>query len=27
MPKWNPGKIKGVNVKSYYTLPISFKIE
>ena len=27
MPKWNPGKIKGVNVKSYYTLPITFKIE
>ena len=26
MPKWNPGQIKGHNVKSYYTLPISFKI-
>jgi len=26
MPRWNPGQIKGVNVKSYYTLPISFKI-
>ncbi len=26
MPKWNPGQIKGKNVKSYYTLPISFKI-
>ena len=27
MPTWNPGKIKGKNVKSYYTLPINFKIE
>jgi len=26
MPKWTPGQIKGKNVKSYYTLPISFKI-
>ena len=26
MPRWNPGQIKGKNVKSYYTLPISFKI-
>lgn len=26
MPKWNPGQIKGKNVKSYYTLPISFEI-
>lgn len=26
MPKWNPGQIKGKNVKSYYTLPISFVI-
>lgn len=27
MPKWNPGSIKGKNVKSYYTLPISFNIQ
>lgn len=27
MPKWNPGQIKGKNVKSYYTLPISFVIQ
>ncbi len=26
MPTWNPGQIKGKNVKSYYTLPISFQI-
>jgi protein TonB len=26
MPRWNPGQIKGKNVKSYYNLPISFKI-
>lgn len=26
MPRWNPGQIKGKNVKSYYTLPISFEI-
>lgn len=26
MPKWNPGQIKGKNVKSYYTLPITFMI-
>lgn len=26
MPKWNPGQIKGKNVKSYYSLPISFVI-
>lgn len=26
MPRWNPGQIKGKNVKSYYTLPISFMI-
>ncbi len=27
MPTWNPGQIKGKNVKSYYTLPISFMIQ
>ncbi len=27
MPRWNPGQIKGKNVKSYYTLPISFQIQ
>ena len=26
MPRWNPGQIKGKNVKSYYNLPITFKI-
>jgi protein TonB len=26
MPTWNPGQIKGRNVKSYYSLPISFVI-
>jgi protein TonB len=26
MPTWNPGQIKGRNVKSYYTLPITFQI-
>lgn len=26
MPLWNPGQIKGRNVKSYFTLPIRFKI-
>ena len=27
MPNWNPGRIQGKNVKSYYTLPISFNIQ
>ena len=26
MPRWNPGQIKGKNVKSYYSLPITFRI-
>ena len=26
MPKWTPGKIKGKNVKTYYTLPIRFQL-
>ena len=26
MPKWNPGRIKGKNVKTYFTLPVSFQI-
>lgn len=26
MPKWTPGKIKGKAVKSYYNLPVSFKL-
>jgi protein TonB len=26
MPKWNPGKIKGKNVKTKFTLPISFQL-
>ena len=24
MPKWKPGKIKGVSVKVYYTIPVRF---
>ncbi len=27
MPTWTPGIIKGKNVKTYYTLPVNFKIE
>ena len=27
MPKWIPGQIKGSNVKTRFTLPISYKIE
>jgi periplasmic protein TonB len=27
MPKWTPGKIKGKNVKAWYTLPVTYKIE
>ena len=27
MPVWTPGAIKGKNVKTYYTLPVNFKIE
>ncbi len=26
MPRWNPGQIKGRNVKSYFSLPIKFRI-
>lgn len=26
MPQWNPGQIKGKNVKAKFTLPISYKI-
>jgi periplasmic protein TonB len=26
MPVWNPGKIKGKNVKTRYTLPLSFQL-
>lgn len=26
MPLWNPGQIKGQNVKSYFSLPIKFRI-
>lgn len=26
MPKWNPGKVKGKPVRSYYRIPIHFKI-
>ncbi|WP_162847452.1 energy transducer TonB [Sediminibacterium goheungense] len=26
MPVWNPGQIKGQNVKSYFSLPIKFRI-
>ena len=27
MPKWTPGKIGGIPVKSYFTMPVSFKLE
>ncbi len=27
MPNWTPGKIKGKNVKTKYTLPIKFKLD
>ena len=27
MPKWTPGKIKGKDVKAWYTLPIVYKME
>jgi protein TonB len=27
MPTWTPGVIKGQNVKTYYTLPVNFKLE
>lgn len=27
MPVWTPGIIKGKNVKTYYTLPVNFKLE
>lgn len=26
MPTWNPGKLKGKNVKTRYTLPVSFQL-
>lgn len=27
MPTWTPGTIKGKNVKTYYTLPVNFKLD
>ena len=27
MPNWTPGKIKGKNVKAWYTLPVTYKID
>jgi periplasmic protein TonB len=27
MPAWTPGKIKGKNVKAWYTLPVTYRIE
>jgi TonB family protein len=27
MPKWTPGKVKGKNVKAWYTLPVTYKLE
>ena len=27
MPKWTPGKIKGKNVRAWYTLPVTYKID
>ena len=26
MPTWNPGKLKGINVKTKYTLPVRFEL-
>ena len=26
MPKWSPGRVKGKNVKTYYSLPITFTL-
>ena len=26
MPAWNPGKLKGKNVKTHFTLPVSFQL-
>jgi TonB family protein len=27
MPKWNPGQVKGKNVKTWRTLPIMYRLE
>jgi protein TonB len=27
MPKWTPGKVNGKNVKEWYTIPITYKID
>jgi protein TonB len=27
MPKWEPGKVKGKNVKTRLTLPITYRLE
>lgn len=27
MPAWNPGKLKGKNVKTHFTLPVSFELK
>jgi periplasmic protein TonB len=27
MPKWTPGKVKGRNVKAWYTIPVTYKLE
>ncbi|MDQ8006008.1 MAG: energy transducer TonB [Pedobacter sp.] len=27
MPKWNPAKLKGQNVRSYFTMPVSFRTQ
>jgi TonB family protein len=27
MPKWTPGRIKGKNVKAWYTLPVTYKMD
>ena len=27
MPAWNPGKLKGKNVKTMFTLPVSFQLQ
>jgi TonB family protein len=27
MPKWTPGKVKGRNVKAWYTIPVTYRLE
>ncbi|MBC7937253.1 MAG: energy transducer TonB [Rhizobacter sp.] len=27
MPKWNPGSLKGKNIKTHFTLPVTFQLQ